>query len=122
MTLQDKSDKTIQKLLALTQDHLIKWRKITDTRSITFGTNDVVDLAYQAEYKGSNFVIYEDRYQTMDELERTYWDSQVNVDLVDDDGVLIWRLPRNTAMRDLLEAVRIRAGNVEEKLDDFLKD
>jgi len=122
MTLQEKSDKTVKKLLALTQDRLIEWQKITDTRAITRGTNDVVDLAYKAEFKGDNFIIYEVRYQTMDEEERVYWDSRVNLDLVDDNGVIIWHFPSNIAKWDLLEAVRIKAGNVEEKLDDFLKD
>lgn len=120
MTLKEKAAKTVEKLLALTQDNLIEWERIKDTRSITYTTNTEVEVAYSAEVNGNNFLVYEASYKTMDEEERLYWDSRIVVDMIDDDDVMLWRLPRTPGMWDLLEAIQVRAGNIEEKLDKFL--
>jgi len=122
MTLKEKADKTVNKLLALTQDRLIEWERTRDTRAVTFATDDVVDVVYKAEANGNNFLIYEASYRTMDQEERVYWDSRICLDMVDDNGVLLWRLPVSPGMWDLLRAVQVRAGKIEERLDAFLDD
>lgn len=122
MSLQEKAAQTTRKLLALTQDRLIEWDKITDTRSITRGTDDDVEVAYEASVQGTDFVIYEASYRTSDDGERIYWNSRVCVDMVDGSGIRIWQLPESPGMWDLLEAVKVSEGNIEGKLDDFLDD
>lgn len=122
MTLEQKAEKVIRKLLELTQDKKIQWNRTTETRFLTRGTDDVVPVAYSTKYKDHRFVIYEARYQTCDADERVYWDDRVCLDMIDFDGNLIWRLPRNVRTRDLFSSVTVRAGNVEEALDDLLND
>ena len=81
-----------------------------------------MEVAYEASVKDMNFLIYEASYKTMDDEERIYWDSRICVNMVDDDGIIIWQLPRNPSMWDLLEAVRVSEGKIEDRLDDFLDD
>lgn len=120
MTLQDKAQKTVDKLLAMTQDRELQWSRIPDSAALAFGTDDFIEVAYEAEHAGSHFVIYESRFKNMDENERMYWDNRVELNLVDDNRAVLWQLPRMSSLWSLLEAVRVRGGGVEEKLDSFL--
>lgn len=126
MTLQEKAAKTIRKLLSLTQDNCIEWEGIYSTGCITRSTNYKVDTAYKVAFDDYIFLLYEASYETMDEDGRVSWDSRVNIELVDevsgDEYVPIWLLPRIPAAWDLLEAVKIKAGRVEERLDYFLSE
>lgn len=122
MSLEQKAEKVIKKLLELTQDKQLKWDRVTDTGFITFASDDVVSMAFTTIYKGHHFLMYQARYQTCDADERVYWDDRVIIDMIEPDGSLKWRLPRSVRTYDLFSSVKIRAGNVEEALDDLLED
>ena len=121
MTLNEKAAQTVRKLLRLTQDGTMDWSR-TDADFITRGTDDIIDVAYMGEHSNTHFLVYELRSRCWDENERAYWSNSVVVDLVTPRGELLWRVPQQQAMWDLLEAVRVRAGKVEEKLDTFLNE
>ncbi len=120
MTLNEKAIKTVEKLLKLTQEGKIEWARFTDTRSLTAGTDCIVDAGYKTEYANSYFRIYESRYKSMDDEGRLYWTSDVVIELTDWNGVALWRLPLIPGMWDLLEAVQVKSGAIEDKLDEFL--
>ncbi len=122
MTLQDKAEKTVKKLLALTQDQTLEWERILDTRRLTRGRDEIVDVAFQADHAGNTFLVYESRSPGMDADGHTYWSNRANIDLVDEDGVPLWSFPRMSTMSDLLEAIRVRSGRVEQRLDAFLRE
>jgi len=121
MTLEEKSEKTVKKLLELTQENEIEWRRVTDTRFLTRGTDDVVDVAYFTEHKSSRFVLYEVKFRSFDMDGMAYWDNDIRVDVRDSEFIIVWSLPRNRMMWDLLRAAQIKAGNAERVMDDFLE-
>lgn len=122
VNIRDKAEKTVKKLLALTQDQKLEWEMLKDTGFLSVPADERVDIAYMVWSAGSRFVVYELHFYGIDAEERTYWDTRVQVDLVDEDLTLLWRLPQISGMRDLLDAIRISAGNVESKLDAFLEE
>ena len=121
MTLTEKALKTVEKLLELTQEDKITWSRFTDTRFLTQGTNLYINIAYKTEHAGSFFRAYEERYQTMDADDRVNWTGNPRIDLTDSNGLLLWELPFTSSTWDLLRAIQVKAGKVEDKLDDFLK-
>ena len=121
MTLQEKAKKTVKKLLFLTQERQIGWKRQFFLDHIERTHNLEVEVAYSVLVDEHYFLIYEGRHKNVDEYEDVYWENRVHLELVDmydDDRCeynLIWALPYSRAMRDLLEAVRIKTEHVEEK-------
>lgn len=122
MNLSEKAQKTVQKLLKLTRDNQISWDRSKEIHEVIGGSNDRVDAFYTTKQGDVRFRVYEASYQASDDGETFYWASEPRVEIVDFDGAVIWRLPKTSEMWDLLETVKVKAGNVEQSLDQFLSD
>jgi hypothetical protein len=122
MTLNEKAEKTILKLLKLTRNDEIVWSRSKDISQLPHGTNDSVEAFYTAKQGDMRFRAYEASFQVSYDGETYHWTTEPRVEIIDFDGAVIWRLPKSTAMWDLLETVQLKAGSVEQGLDQFLND
>ncbi len=120
MNLDEKANGTILKLLQLTAKGELEWRRTTDTRQLVLATNEVVPVAYVATLAGNRFALYEKRFRTMDEDANVYWDDQIMLQLIDEEGTPIWPFPRSPNLYALLGKVAAQAAGVEARLDEIL--
>ena len=120
MNLNEKAEKTIRKLLKLTRENQLSWARSKDIWEATRGSDDRVEAFYTAKHGEVRFRVYEASYQASHDGESLYWTSEPRVEIIDFDGAVVWRLPKSSEMWDLLETVKVKAGNVEESLDQFL--
>ncbi len=121
MSIQDKAHGTVIKLLQLTLRRELEWNRITDTRILTHGTDDVVPVAYTTSLAGNLFALFQARFRTMDGDENIYWTDRVVLRLIDEDGRPIWEFPSMAPTTTLLRKVELQATGVEARLDEILK-
>lgn len=120
MNLEEKAQKTVLKLLQMTLKGDIEWNRITDTRPLVYGTDDVVPMAYTTSLAGNIFALYEERFRTMDADENIYWSNRVVLKLIDADGRPVWEFPPTPQLSVLLRKVQPKAAGVEASLDKVL--
>jgi len=121
MNIDEKAHQTIAKLLHMTVKGEIDWSRFTDTRLLTYGTDDVVQVGYKTALADNYFAIYEVRYQTMDDGENVYWNDRIVLKIIDVEGMPVWEFPNSPQLRALLSKVQAQAAGVESKLDKILK-
>jgi len=113
--IKDKSEKTVQKLLALTQDGEIRWERHRD--HLTEATDGVVRCFYSTKIDGVTFIIYSLHYQISPDGLAVYWNDQPKLAIADPDFEQSWEFPYIPAMKDLLRAAETSAAKVEDVLD-----
>jgi hypothetical protein len=121
MSIDEKAHGTIVKLLQLTLKDVLKWDRTTNTESLTYGTNDVVPVAFTSRVADNLFALFEARFRNMDADGNVFWDDRVVLQLIDEEGKPIWTFPPTAAIRTLLRKVAAKASGVEERLDKILR-
>ena len=122
MNLNEKAEKTVSKLLKLTRENELDWSRSKFFLTLFVGSDERVNAVYTANHGEVRFRVYEASYQTSPDGVSLHWTSEPRVEIVDYDETVLWRLPRTAEMWDLLETIKVKAGKVEETLDQFLSD
>lgn len=124
MSYTDKATALLVKLNRLTSQGKLTWFLRDPPRLLVRGTDDVIPLFLQADYKGERFAIYQQRYQLFDgDNERHYWSERVVCVLMDsEDRVLYEIADRSSAIYDLFEAARRQVSNIDGILDGLLSE
>jgi hypothetical protein len=120
MKEENKFIKAIAKLIELTQDGTLKWTVSRETKELTKGTDNVIDLAYLAQEEVRQLRLYELKYKDYLDEFNFNWGNQPVLEIVDDLGHAAWTFPHNRALADLLEAVRYQTSGVDEFIDRLL--
>jgi hypothetical protein len=120
MNLEEKAKKTVIKLVQMTVKGELSWDRITDTHILTRGTDDVIPVAYSTKGGESRFALFEAKHPFSPDGEEVFWNSRIELRMIDFDGNTIWSFPPLPALRTLYDQVVIRAGNIGGRLDEFL--
>lgn len=96
----------------------MNWRLRDAPRSIFVGTEDLIGLYFEGTFKGTRFAIYELRFKHFTDEEVFYWNSTVELAIVDDDKVL-WTQNNYREINELYDDVRRKASGVDRLLDYF---
>lgn len=124
MSINNKLNKLITKLIRLTSDGELEWFVKDPPRTITRGTDDVIPLFFEAKYKDKWVAIYQQRYQDFYiETETFYWVEKIVFAVLDaEDRVLLESTTHSPALVDLLETVREKSAGIDELLNDLIDD
>jgi hypothetical protein len=124
MSYTDKATALLVKLNRLTSEGKLSWSLRDPPRALLRGTDDVVPLFLQANYKGERFGLFQQRYQSFDgEHERHYWSERVVCVLIDSEDRILYEIAdRSSALYDLFEAARRQVSNIDGILDGLLSE
>ena len=116
----DKSfSKVINNLISLTRSNELKWEKQDPPFNLT-DSGSKIESVYLTEYKGRKLRLYEEKYQSFDEMDRSYsWVKRQVLQLIDKKNKTDWEFPWCRELKDLIEAVKYHLANVSDFLDNF---
>lgn len=120
----DKTTALLVKLNRLTSLGKINWTVGPPPRTIVRGTDDHIPIYMAAIYKGREFGLFQQRYQSYDgERDRFYWSERVVLAILDQDENVLWEIANNSsALHDLFETVRRKVAGVDGIIDDLIND
>lgn len=127
---KDKFVEAVTKLIKLTQEGEIEWRSANLVR------DDIkVESVFKAEYKDRLLRIYKYVYKVekpspvlishrifAHKEEYPYWETSVTLELIERNGLSLWKFPYTNALYDLLQAVQYQVAGVDEFLDEIIID
>lgn len=124
MNLDSKTNKLITKLIRLTNDDELEWTVKDAPKTLTRGTDDIIPLFFEANYKDKWVAIYQKRYQDFYiETESFYWTEKIVFAVLDREDRVLWEVDKHSpALVDLLETVREKTAGIDDLLNDLLKD
>lgn len=123
MSIDSKATQLIQKLTRATVDNEVTWVKSQPPEYLTYGTENIIPLYLQCEYKRKPIGVFEKRYKYFhDELEFS-WSTSIGVCILDDYGSLVWEYNEgSTTLFNLFELAQEQSSGIDEILDDLLSD
>lgn len=107
----------IDKLTELTQSGELVWERKSCPDKLE-STENKIDFVYEAELKGKNLRLYEEKYKNYTDEFDFHWVDGLVLEFIDDSGGHIWRFPNFRNIMDLLKAVKYKEADV----DSFIKD
>jgi hypothetical protein len=114
--------KVIIQLINLTRSNELKWKKQDPPNWLT-DSGSKIESVYLTEYKGRKLRLYEEKYQSYDDFDRSYsWAKRPVLQIIDQFNKTDWEFPWCRELKDLIEAVRYHSANVSEFLDNFLNN
>jgi hypothetical protein len=122
MASESKVARLILQLTKLTVDKGIEWKVCDPPRALIQGTDDVVSLYLETEYKGQFLALYHRRYRAYDgDNDVTYWADEVHVAILDAEERIVWEhTDGSSALTNLFTVARESAANIDGILDSLL--
>lgn len=107
----------IDHLAELTQTRQINWVREVPPRQI-LTTHNRIQHVYVTFYNGRNIRLYEEMYKYFTDEDEYYWQTQLVLEFIDENGNSIWQFPQTSNGWDLLNAVKYRDANVDAFIND----
>ncbi len=123
MLSDPKIDRLILQLTRATVKGDITWEVKPAPRVLCTGTDDIVPIYYEGNYKGQTIGLFTRRYQTFsEEYEKFFWKEGIELIFIDDQGRVIWQYSeQSSTLYNLFDVVRDAAANVDEILEGLLE-
>ncbi|MFJ5398444.1 hypothetical protein [Pectobacterium sp. CHL-2024] len=117
-------EKSISLAVALNKETVrknITWHVDDAPANLTFGSNNILQVIYWADYKNKRIVIYNHQYRHyLDDVEWT-WGDGIVLCIVTNDFKPIWKNEEQSqALRDLYASVTKQAAGFHDLLGDLL--
>lgn len=129
---KDKFVRLIAKLLELTQEQKIKWRTVKNTQNSDPSMTKIIGAIFETDYKFKKLRIYKrERNNTDDnrnyisfiaQFEKPSYTDTIILGFTDEQGNIVWSFPQVSGVRDLYEAVAYQVAEVDDFINDILKD
>jgi hypothetical protein len=88
--------------------------------ALTYATNDVFYFYAEANFRGTRFAIYELRWRHYFDEHEFYWDSSVNLSVLDGLDRVLWQVDGGIPeVTELFDDVRRKLSGIEGLLDQF---
>ena len=122
--IDDKTTTLLVKLNRLTSLGNINWIAEPPPRVIVRRANGRIPLFLHTVYKGRQFGLFQQRYQSYDdERDRFYWGERTVLVILDKDDNVLWEIANNSsALLDLFETARRKVIDVDRIIDDLIND
>ena len=125
MTPNEKTAAVASKLIRLTREGALTWKKTLGSNELPEDSNHRVTACYETTFQGRRLALYAERVRgefarDVDDVIE-WWNPSVGLAVLDNKGSLEWRFPSIPGLDDLLEAVRYRTGNIDGLLDELMK-
>lgn len=120
MSTDDKASKLIIQILRATYSGSVSWRLSSPPASLTRATESFIPLFLEAEYKGKEIVIYEERYKHWTDEDSFNWGVSIRFGFNVGGTVITDIVKWSPLLRKLFEAARDNAADVDSLIDDML--
>lgn len=113
----------IANLIFLTQDGVLVWEVGELFNSMGKQTDERIESVFYTTYKGKRLRLYKYTYKAYrNEITNApYMADEVLLEIVADNGLTLWTLPKVDITRDLLEAVQYEVSSANDLLIELLK-
>lgn len=123
MERENRITKLITTLDRATIAGYVKWKAEQPARSLVHGTDDIVPMFFQAEYKGRLFAVYERRTREYDgERDLFYWTSNNYFAILDAVGNVVFETAHSMALHSLRNTISAQVADVDKLLEDLLEN
>lgn len=119
MYSREDSIRVIDKLIELTQHNKLSWYEVSP-RSYMSSPVEKVDIIYRAKYQQVYIHVYKRWFRYYYDDTDYSWDDEVIVELVNEDGVSLNRLPDTPNASELLSCIQYQSQAVQSFYNDIL--
>ncbi len=121
MNTEDKMTKLVGQVLRATYDGDVAWRLESPPHSLTRATDNFIPVYLEARYKGVKVVLFEKREKYWTDVDSFSWTSALHFGIPVGDTVVSDYSEFSPMLRQLFEAARDSASNLDSLLDDLLE-
>jgi len=117
-------DRRVQNLLlSLIEDTSrgrLSWSAGQAPSTLSYSTNDIFYFYAEADFRGTRFAIYELRWRHYYDESEFYWDSSVNLSVLDNFDRVLWQVDGGMSeVTELYDDVRRKLSGIDGLLDQF---
>ena len=121
----------IGRLIKLTKDRKLIWEVGQPLYSIGQENEERIESIFYTTYKDKKIRIYKRTYKAyrtphsipgFSRPPRSYIESEIVLEFVNDDGLTLWRFPQLDMTRDLLSSIQYQVAKVGKFLADILNE
>lgn len=132
---ENKFEQAVFRIFELTHLGQLTWSKRDVPAGLRRGTENVISRYFEASYQGRQLALYSERFhvQSPDEKRQTWlffdslnarlqpgWHERDVLALLGDDGEVAFKFPTIRETHALMEAVCLKASNVDQFVDVLL--
>ncbi len=123
MNIESKTAQLVTKLMRETAEGSVSWKVEDVPDALWKGTESIIPLYLQTNYKGTRIGIYEVRSKHFYDEPEYYWTEGLGLCVVDPYGKVTWESREySPALQSLYETAREDASGIDNILDDLLND
>lgn len=123
MDIDSKATQLITKLTRETFANNLHWAISNPPRNLISGTEDIIPLYFEANYKDARVGLFLKRYKSYYDVDEYSWNQEYGLCMQDNVGHVIWEYKeRSSALVNLFEAAREQASGINKLLDKLLDD
>lgn len=98
----------------------LPWRACEAPSAFTYATNDVFYFYAESNFRGTRFALYELRYRHYYDDQEYYWNSSVQLAVLDDFDRVLWQIDNGVPeLTELYNDVRRKISGIDGLLDQF---
>lgn len=117
---EDKMSKLVGQVLRATYSGDVSWRLESPPTSLTRATDNFIPVYLEAVYKGKRIVVFEQREKYWTDVDSSSWTTVLHFGITLGDTVLSDYSEYSPMLRQLFEAAKDNASNLDSLLDDML--
>jgi len=123
MNIESKTAQLVSKLMRETSEGLVSWKVEDAPDALWRGTETIIPLYLQTNYKGTVIGIYEVRSKHFYDEHDFHWSEGLGLCVVDRFDKVIWESNEySPALQSLYETAREDASGINDILDNLLND
>ncbi|MFJ4444747.1 hypothetical protein ACIPZ8_22000 [Pseudomonas sp. NPDC089422] len=120
MNTDDKMLRLVEQVLKATYKGEVGWRAEQPPVSLTKATENFVPIYLEARYKGKTLVVYEQREKYWTDEDIFNWTTTLHFGVLVGDVFVSDYSQYSPMLRQLFEAAREKASDIDSLLDDLL--
>lgn len=121
MGTESKAEQLITKLIRETTSGSVSWSIRSTPFGLDHGTEDIIPLYLETNYKGQRIGVYLRRYKSFVDEYDFHWSEDIGFCLTDGEGRVVWEYEeRSPTLVDLFSTAREQASGIGDLLDDLL--
>lgn len=110
------------KLNRETKEDKIVWNITEFSKPSLIGTEAIMDSVYVTNVLNNNIRLFRLKIKYFTEDYDYEWAESFRLELIDDNGNSLYKIPDDPAISDLYDTVKFKTSKISDLFNDFLKD
>ena len=125
--IDDKLEQGVFKIFRMTHEGSLVWQRKLPPSLMQKNLQSTIHAYFEAEYQGRRLALFQrhtlpcKQLASLDRTPQEDWRQPAQLALLDNAGELLFEFPWSRQVQDLFDAVRYKASNVDDFLDQLLK-